>query len=340
MVSIKDIAKLCNCSTATVSKALNDHCDVSVKTKERIREVAKANGYLPNSAARSLKIGKSYHVGVLLVDQAESGLKHYYFSSILDSFKVVMERNGYDLTFLSHQIGDTTCSYYEHCRYRSLDAVLAACVDFESEEIQELLASDIPIVSIDHVSKGNYTVVSDNASGIREAVEYVIGLGHKNIAYIYGDDTQVTKVRVQAFRETLATHGIELHEEYLRAGKYLFPELSFARTVELLDLAELPTCIFYPDDVCAVAGMTAISGKGYTVKKDISVVGFDGMPLLRMLRPHLTTVEQDTRAIGSRAAEMMLKILQHRIIGEDERVHVCKGSFLEGETVGQAPLSI
>ena len=91
MVSLKDIAKACQVSVATVSKALNDHNDISAETKERIRQVAKDMGYFPNSAAKALKTNRTYNIGVLFVDEARSGLTHNYFSHVLDSFKELLE---------------------------------------------------------------------------------------------------------------------------------------------------------------------------------------------------------------------------------------------------------
>ena len=137
MVSIKDIAQACGVSTATVSKALNNREDVNPQTRERVQETARQLGYLPNAMARALKTNKTYNIGVLMVDKADSGLTHHYFASILDSFKVAMERSGYDLTFISNQIGSQACSYLEHCRYRNVDGVLAACVDFNTQEVQD-----------------------------------------------------------------------------------------------------------------------------------------------------------------------------------------------------------
>ena len=101
MVSMKDIAGVCKVSVATVSKALNDHKDIGEDTKARIREVAKEMGYFPNSVARALKTNRTYNLGVLFVDEAQSGLTHNYFSHVLDSFKVTAEEKGYDITFLN-----------------------------------------------------------------------------------------------------------------------------------------------------------------------------------------------------------------------------------------------
>jgi len=336
VVSIKDIAEACGVSTATVSKALNNREDVNPVTRERVQETAKQLGYLPNAMARALKTKKSYNIGVLMVDKAQNGLKHHYFASILDSFKVIMEHNGYDLTFISSQIGEKTFSYYEHCIYRNVDGVLAACVDFRSPDMQALLGSSLPVVSVDYVSEERFAVASDNADGIQRAVEYALHRNHAKIAYIYGEDAQVTEIRRNAFIQTLAEHHCEIRNQFIRQGRYLNPELAYRLTQELLtECGEPPTCILYPDDICAIAGIAAITDNHLEAGKDVSVIGYDGNPTLRMLRPNLTTIQQDTDMIGSKAAELMLKLLRKEQIPPGERTIFCKGLLLEGETVAQ-----
>ena len=104
MPSLKDLAKECGVSVATVSKALNDQPDIAPATRERIRAAARRMGYLPNAAARALKTNRTYNLGVLFVDEKQSGLTHEYFSAVLDSFKVEAEKRGYDITFINHNI--------------------------------------------------------------------------------------------------------------------------------------------------------------------------------------------------------------------------------------------
>lgn len=333
MVSIKDVAAECGVSTATVSKALNDHDDVGTATKERVREAAKRLGYMPNSLARALKTKKSYNIGVLMVDQANSGLQHHYFAAILDSFKVEMERNGYDLTFISSHVGDDSYSYYEHCMYRNVDGVLAACVDFNSAEVRRLFDSDLQVVCIDYISDAACAVVSDNEQGIRDLLEYALQKGHTRIAYIYGEDAQVTQARLKAFREVMTEHHCEVNEAFLKAAKYLHPEEAYRLTQELLDRENPPTCILYPDDICAVSGIEAIRSRGLVEGRDVSVMGYDGTPLLQMLKPGLTTIRQDTVSIGRKAARLMLRLVRKEAIPQKERVQYCKGDLLEGKTV-------
>ncbi|MDE5885238.1 MAG: LacI family transcriptional regulator [Oscillospiraceae bacterium] len=336
MVLMKDIAEVCGVSTATVSKALNNRDDVNPATKERVQEVARQLGYLPNAMARALKTKKTYNIGVLMVDKAQSGLKHRYFASILDSFKVSMERSGYDLTFISNQVGEQTCSYYEHCMYRNVDGVLAACVDFHTPEVQMLLKSKLPVVSIDYIADHSYTVVSDNQDGMRRAVAYAFSRGHREIAYIYGEDAQVTDIRKQAFQDAMHSHHCEVRNQFLRQGKYLHTELAYQLTQELLaDSKHRPTCILYPDDICAIAGMAAITDQHLEPGKDISVIGYDGDPILQMLRPSLTTIQQDVDTMGQRAAKLMLKLLRKEQILPEEKTIYCPSILLAGETVAQ-----
>ena len=101
MVSMKDIAKQCNVSVASVSKALNGYSDISEETRQLILKTASEMGYLPNSSARALKTRRSYNLGVLFVDEAMSGLTHDYFNHVLESFKRTAESRGYDITFTS-----------------------------------------------------------------------------------------------------------------------------------------------------------------------------------------------------------------------------------------------
>ena len=126
MASLKDISKICGVSVATVSKALNDHKDIGEETKANIRRVAKEMGYSPNLSARALKTNRTYGIGVLFVDEAQSGLTHDYFSSVLDSFKRTAEKSGYDITFINHNVGGKPTSYLQHCRYRGVDGVATA----------------------------------------------------------------------------------------------------------------------------------------------------------------------------------------------------------------------
>ena len=148
MSSLKDLARECGVSVATVSKALNGQSDISAATRDRVREAARRMGYVPNMAARAMKTNRTYNLGVLFVDERQSGLAHEYFSAVLDSFKVQVEKLGYDITFVNRNLGGRTMTYLEHCHYRGVDGAVIACVDFNDPQVVELVNSDVPVVTI------------------------------------------------------------------------------------------------------------------------------------------------------------------------------------------------
>ena len=198
MVSIKDIAKECNVSVATVSKALNDHNDISETTKEKVRKTAAKMGYTTNVSARALKTNRTYNLGILFADD-RAGLSHEYFSMILESFQREAEKHGYDITFINHAIAGIKTTYLRHVEYRNLDGIAIMTADFEDAEIAELAASGHPVVAVDYVLNGCAAVLSDNSRGLDEIVHYLYKMGHRKIAFIHGDDTSVTRERVNSF---------------------------------------------------------------------------------------------------------------------------------------------
>lgn len=333
MVSIKDIASACGVSIATVSKALNNHKDVSESTKAMIRETAKKMGYLPNSQARALKTNRTYNLGVLFAERAQSGLTHSHFAAVLNGFKNEAEANGYDITFISHRIGDNKMTYYEHCVCRNVDGAVVVCVDdFEDDSITELLNSSVPAVTIDYKFKGKPAVMSNNALGMKTIVEYVYGMGHRKIAYIYGEESRVTTERVNSYRDTLKSLNIEFRSDYLLHGIYHDAETTEKLATRLVKLDDPPTCIILPDDFSAVGAMTAFEKLGMSVPDDISIVGYDGILLSKVLHPRLTTFEQDTDRIGAEAARQLIALIRKEISGDAPTV-VVDGCFIEGSSV-------
>ena len=311
MVSMKDIAEKCNVSIATVSKAMNNYSDIGGETKSLILQTASEMGYLPNSSARALKTKRSYNLGVLFVDQGMSGLTHDYFNHVLEGFRKKSQEKGYDITFAIGKNSGRRMNYYEHCRYRGVDGVVAACVDFYSDEVQELVRSDIPLVTIDHVCDGRIAVMSNNALGMERLLEYVYSQGHRKIAYIYGDDTTVTRTRLSSFYRTARSLGLQIPDEYMRSGLYRNADIAAEETGNLLDLRDPPTCILYPDDYSAFGGFNEIRERGLRIPDDISIAGYDGILAARIIEPKLTTMCQDTESIGRLAAEKLIELIEY-----------------------------
>lgn len=311
MVSMKDIAKQCGVSVASVSKALNGYPDISEETRQTIINTASKMGYLPNSSARTLKTRHSHNLGVLFVDDAMSGLTHDYFNHVLESFKHTAESRGYDITFTSGNISGQRISYYEHCRYRGVDGVVIACINFFTDEVQELVRSDIPVVTIDHVFDGRIAVVSNNIQGMEDLVSYILKKGHRKIAYVHGEDSSVTRNRLGSFYRTLQKNRVEVPDEYMPVIPYRDAESAAMATSALLDLPDPPTCILYPDDFSALGGINEIHERGLRIPDDISIAGYDGLTFARILEPRLTTLCQDTEALGRIAAQKLIDLIEN-----------------------------
>ncbi|MFP3155354.1 LacI family transcriptional regulator [Lachnospiraceae bacterium ZAX-1] len=335
MVSMKNIAAACNVSVATVSKALNDHKDIGPKTKVAIRQKAKEMGYFPNSSARALRTNRTYNLGILFADEANSGLTHDYFASVINSFKNAAEEEGYDITFLNNKkTSKAKMSYLEHCWYRGFEGVVIACIDFRAPQILELVNSSLPLVTIDHLFHNKVAVMSNNADGMRDLVTYIYGQGHRKIAYIHGADSAVTGSRVASFFETMEQKGVRVKDEYIKEAEYRDAVAAGKRTEELIDLQIPPTCIIYPDDFSAMGGMNVLKTRGLRIPEDISIAGYDGITIVSQLEPRLTTIAQDTNAIGRKAAEKLIGLIEKPKSTRVEIITV-DGKLVCGNSVGK-----
>lgn len=312
MVSMKDIAAACGVSVATVSKALNNLSDIGEETRIKVQNTAKELGYHPNFSARALKTNKSYNLGVFYKEESGSGFTHDYFAQILESFRNEAEHSGYDLIFLnnSRQRKDRM-SYLQHTIYRGMDGVVIVVANFKDPEVIELLASDIPVVTVDYVFNGRISIVSDNIQGMNSLLTYIYEQGHRKIAYIYGDESMVTTNRVSTYYQFMERHNIGVRDEYLHQGKYRDSYTAGVITNRLLELEDRPSCIIYPDDFSAIGGINAIKDRGLKIPQDISVAGYDGIMMASQIEPKLTTYRQNTEQIGELAAKKLISLIKN-----------------------------
>lgn len=332
LASLKDISIRCGVSVATVSKALNNHNDISAATKQKILKTAKELGYFPNSQARALKTNRTHNIGVMYLDEANSGLTHEFFARILNSFKTEAENSGYDITFINKNIGGRKMSTYEHCRYRNVDGVLIACTNFSDPDVYEVINGDIPVVTIDHIFECRSAILSDNSAGVSKLVEYVYSKGHRKLAFIQGNKSAVSERRLSGFYKTCVKLGIEVDQKNILTADYHNTELTYEFTKQLLRSSNLPTCIFMPDDFSAIGGCKAIREMGFRIPEDISVVGYDGMSYTQLLNPTLTTYEQNVLGLGSLAAKQLIQHIENPTSTFNE-VQTVEGKLVEAESV-------
>lgn len=334
MVSMKDIALRCGVSMSTVSKALNGRVDVGAAKKEQILKVAKELGYTANSAARALKTNRTYSIGIVFTDLSNSGFMHEFFASTLNHFRMEAERRGYDITFISENMGPANTGYLQHALARGLDGVAIICADFFDPKIQELVRSNLPIISLDHAFNNRAAILSDNMRGMESLVRYVYGKGHRRIAYIHGNPTAVTENRLMGFYRACEALGLAIPNEYITECEYHEPVSCYKATKRLLALPERPTCILFSDDYSYIGGINAIYEAGLRVPEDISIVGYDGIHMAKMVSPKLTTWQQNTAELGRLAAERLIDRIEHPHTTPPKHITV-QGRLLEGETVRQ-----
>ncbi len=329
-VTLKDIARECNVSFSTVSKALKNSSEISQKTIDLVNKTAKKMGYHTNAAARALRINKTYSIGVIFEDITGSGLQHQYFAKIFDSINVHANKAGYNITFLSH---NSSQSYLAQAKYRRCDGVIIVSTNFYRDDVQALLTSNIPLSMLDFRDSYNHSsVMSDNKTGIRIITEEIIKKGHKKIAYIHGEESDVTKLRMTSFRQTMKKNGIEICKEYVKDAIYHDPEESFKATEQLLQEKEQPTCIIYPDDFAALGGIQALAKHSFIPGKNISIAGYDGILISTLLTPKLTTYQQDAKELGRQLVEQLLSNIEYPETFKSETVKV-SGQLLQGASI-------
>lgn len=309
MVTIKMVAARCGLSVAAVSRALNYQPGVGAERAEWVRQVAREMGYVPNAAARELKTNRSSIIGVLYNNR----LAHEFFSVVLEGIHEEAERCGYEITFLNR---NPEGSYYDHARQRRCAGVVVAQGLFEYENVMTLINSPIPTVSIEYQYPGGTTIFTDNVGAMQEIVRHLYEKGHTRLAFIHGEDCQVTQERLAGFFRGCRDCGVNVPDEYIRPSHFRTPDMAADATRELLALPKPPTCILYPDDVSYLGGMAEIERQGLSIPGDISCVGFDGVSMSRALRPQLTTYYQDAEMMGRVAAREVISAI------EDPRCYV------------------
>ncbi|WNS41806.1 LacI family DNA-binding transcriptional regulator [Paenibacillus sp. MMS20-IR301] len=307
MTTIYDIAKRTGYSPTTVSKAFNNYSDVREKTRQEILRTAQEMGYLPNAHARTLTTKKSWTIGVLFVENTGAGIRHPFFSAVIESFKQVAVAKGYALMFISKDVGGKRSGYLENCRIRGVDGVVVFLSDYEDPYFKELLESDIPTVILDFDTALSHTVCSDNMAGAMQAVEYLASLGHRRIAHISGgENTYPGKQRELGYRAAMQQQGLEVPDGYIAVGAFFSLENGQRAMKELLALPQRPTAVFASGDLLALGAVMAAKELGLAVPGDISVMGYDDIELAGYVTPALTTVRQNTEMLGTRAAELLL----------------------------------
>jgi len=312
MPTIYDIAKKTGFSITTVSKVLNNYTDVSEKTKKTILKAVEEMGYFPSSYAQTLTTKKSWTLGVIFVESLGVGIKHPFFSAVIESFKQQVEKVGYDLLFVSNHLGDQKKSYLNHFQQRGVDGVIVVCTTKNHAEVEKIMESSLPTVVIDESSTKTNVIYSDNLQGSELAVDYLHGLGHRKIAHIYGhQDTFAGAERLRGFREVVKKRDLLIPSSYIVDGGFFSIDGGKKAMETLLALPEPPTAVYVAGDLMALGAIHAVKEQDLTVPNDISIIGFDDIEIVKHTEPTLTTIRQNTDLLGKEAADLLLNQIKN-----------------------------
>lgn len=309
-VTIKDIAKLAGVSHATVSRALNDSSLISDKTKDRIKKIAKDNNYIPNYSAKSLKLDKSYNIGIFL-SALEGTSPSFFYSSIKGVNRLMKERN-YNLVVKAI---DDLNGDYSMVNSKHYDGLLVFSQKREDDKfIKYIGALNIPVVILNRKIniKGTTCVYSQDRDGAYEAVKYLIEQGHSRIGLIKGkEDFLNSSERLEGYKMAMNEAGLLIDDKLIASGK--FDVISGYKGMnKILDNNDkLPTAMFCSNDEMAFGAIKAIIEKGFSVPEDISVVGFDDIEMCKYITPELTTVRREIAMIAYNGTEILFDMLDN-----------------------------
>ncbi len=303
-VTIQDVAKKAKVSVSTVSRVLNGKADVASDTQHRILSVIDDLGYTTNLAARSMRSHKKNLVGLIMPDIA------YPFAiEVMKGVNRAIAESEFDL--LVYTTGDVRKSgrAWHEQKYVSLltnsisDGVIIVAPVAGEFNI------DAPIVSIDPLaSNPNFPAVhATNYQGAMDAMEYLLGLGHKRIGYISGRaELESSNRRLKGYKDALKKAGISLDEKLIASGDYT-TETGVSGAQQLLALKKPPTAIFASNDQMAMGVYQVAQEMGLRIPDDLSVIGFDNITESKYLG--LTTVDQFISEMGYVATQMLIKLI-------------------------------
>jgi LacI family transcriptional regulator len=308
--TITDVAREAGVAIKTVSRVLNDEPRVRPATRERVMAAVKALNYHPSISARGLAGRRSCLVGLVYENPSPN-----YVMDVQNGAMARCREERFQL--ITH-----------HCNVRGADLasdigalvdqthvdglVLTPPLSSSKELIQALDARDLPFVRIapNRLKHESPFVDVDDAAAAQEMTEYLIGLGHRRIGFIVGHpEHYASGRRLEGYRSALKRHGIEVRDDHVKQGFFVF-DSGLECGTELLAMKEPPTAIFASNDDMAAGVLMAAHQRGISVPGDLSVAGFDDAQVARFVWPRLTTVFQPAYDLAYSATGMLLQLLK------------------------------
>lgn len=312
-MTIKDVAKKANVSIATVSRVLHNLTGYSEETRKKVELAIRELGYQPNALARGLVNKRTYTIGVLF--PSVSGM---FSSEILHGIEQAAQQNGYSVFVCNTDMdGARTLNYLQVLREKKVDGVIFSSEKLKSEYYEAIRSMNIPVVLV--ASRSEFPDVPfvkvDDSLAAYDAVKYLIGKGHREIAMLSGAPTDEIAglPRLEGYRKALLHSGLEAREELVAYGDFRF-DGGCGAMEDLLDRNLPITALFAASDEMAAAALSVAARRGIRVPEDLSVMGYDNLKLCEMTVPPLSTVQQPLYGMGRAAMELLAHRIEHGAI--------------------------
>lgn len=310
--TMKDVAERAGVSRTAVSFVLNNipNSNIPEATRQRILKAARELDYVPNTPALNLVTGKTMMVA-LVVRKAQHHLAtDSFLNEVIHGIMEAVEARGYHLMIHAAEPNQPD-SYRDLIRSRKADGLLISSPLVHDPEIRQLYDEGTPLVL--NGTSGYADVPSvdvDNAQGAYVATRHLIELGHRRIGHISNAPFKYTApcARLEGYQKALSEAGIAYDDTLVREGEFT-DDSGYSPMLALLDLPEPPTAVFVGSDTVALGALRAIADRGLRARDDISVIGFDNIPLGKYLQPPLTTVHLPALQIGKQAGALIVKVI-------------------------------
>jgi DNA-binding LacI/PurR family transcriptional regulator len=311
----RDVAALAGVSTTTVSFVLNDRAEarISPATRARVLAAAAQLGYRPHAAARGLAGGQSHTIGLVLRQSPEQVAEDALLAETLRGLSTAARSRGYRV--LVEPFGDHDGDYGDLVRSHRADGLVVSGPRVDDDELRTLAASGAPIVLQGSLAGVDLPSVDvDNVAAARMAVRHLVELGHRRIALVTNAPLSYTAARdrLTGYRLALRDAGIEPDDRLVAVADFnaASGRIAMARLLEANGL----TAAFVASDVVALGAMAAIREAGLRVPDDISIVGFDDVPLAAYFDPPLTTVRLPAHDLGRAVGSALLDRIAGRLV--------------------------
>lgn len=315
-LTLEDIGRLTGVSKSTVSRVINGHASVRPEVRDRVLAAIRQTGYSPNAAARSLVSGRTGLIGLVIPSRVHSLFEDPYFGRLIQGISAACNTSGTSLSlFLFQTPAEEEALYPRVTNAGFFDGLILTATRMRDPLLSRLVHGDLPVVVVGRPDLDGVSYVDvDNRGGAFAMAVHLSDCGHSRVALIGAPtDTTAGFDRLEGFVEGLASRGLSLDPALRIDGD--FSESSGYAAMERL-LPHRPSAVFAASDTMAIGALRCLLDNGVRVPDDIALAGFDGSPLAQHSSPQLTTVYQDVVGTGSRAVEILDRLIDPSTAGE------------------------